>query len=220
MDTIQAIIVFNGGAAGDFLKLVCNEQLAMPIWSAITDQGMIILANHYFKHFTGTQTAHDQSSWTKFDHTQVSKIENTHYYHSWYSTVTDRLYYIDYPENYQSLIYHMYVTKKWDNNGKKNLLDWHRHSLPKAVQNLVNDNDIERIINNRWLANQRRWRQQSELTPIDFTAILNFDQLCKVVADILRQPLLNREQLKKTHNQWLDKNQLLRNFFSIPNANI
>lgn len=214
MGPIQSIIVYNGGSAGDFLKSVCVEQLGYGSVHTLTNKGMTEFSHHYFKYLTDCWCAEKFQQPIKIDNTLVYPVENTHYYNDCYKQITDHVFYIDYPEESQSLIIELYIRKRWQND-YSGVLRHHRTAIPKHLQKFVKMENIIPVLNTLWIKNLKTWRS-SELKKIDICQLLDYNLLVSTVEDIIQQPLIDPVQLKTTYQKWIDKNQDLVNFFCIP----
>jgi hypothetical protein len=201
MGLVRSIIVFNGGSAGDFLKSVCIEQLMASSIHTPDQNGMIELDNYYFKIITGSNDADLE----KIDHSKLQQIENTHYYHEFYRSLTNNIFYIDYPENLQTLIFESYFKKRCDSNYEK-MYQQHLPLIPENIRHLVTVDNIEKILNRLWFRNIRSWRSVESLTKIQFSEILTYNTLTTIVEKIIQQPLSDPERLRLSYQQWADKN--------------
>lgn len=210
MEYIKSIIIFNGGAAGDFLKSVCVQQLHQPFVYSLHDSGMVNFKNHYFKNITSQWSKN--SCLSQIDYNKVYCVENTHYYCEFYTQLTNNLFYIDYPKKMQSLILKTYIKKRWNNN-YYSLWQHHLPSIPEKLQHTVTIDNIEKILNLLWIKNIRTWKNISHLKKIKFEDIISYNALSLVVAELLQQPVPNPAQLKIAHRLWIDKNSNLINFF-------
>jgi hypothetical protein len=193
--------VFNGGSAGDFLKSVCIEQLLASSIYTLDQNGMIDFDHHYFKNITGSNNA----SLDQIDYSKVQQIENTHYYHEFYRSLTNNIFYIDYPEKLQTLIFESYFKKRYDNNYEK-MYQYHLPLITANVRHLVTVDNIKKVLNRLWFRNIRSWRSVEFLTSIQFSEILTYDTLAPIVEKIIQQPLSDPERLKISHQRWIDKN--------------
>lgn len=215
MGPIQAIVIYNGGSAGDFLKSVCLEQLGQGSNHTLTDKGMTEFNHHYFKFLTAQWFEDNYQCPMHFSDVNVFKVENTHYYHDSYKQITNNIYYIDYPEELQPLILESYVKKRWNNNYQQ-LFQRHAASLPKNLRKFVQTENIEKVLNVIWIKNLKAWRLESGLKKINFQDLLSYESLKSVVEDVIQQPLLDPDQLRISQQRWVSKNQDLVNFFRTP----
>jgi hypothetical protein len=209
---ITSIIIFNGGAAGDFLKAICVEQLLGPK-HVLDGNGMIDFDHHHLKDVT--ESWYTNKNQLMIDYDKLCAVENTHYYHECYKSLANNLFYIDYPDHLQPLIFKLYVKKRYNNN-LDSLIQQHQSTIPKQLQHVVTVNNIESMLNILWIKNLRNWRKTSGLTKINFEDMLSYDNLEKVVEKIIQQPLSNPAQLKTTYQNWIDNNPELVNFFCSP----
>ena len=113
MRPVRSIIIYNGGAAGDFLKSVCIDQLGASADYEINSEGMMESRQHYFKDFVETCYNNGPNSISQLDYSQTSPVENSHFYFESLQSVTDSLFYIDYPDQLQSEILKLYRKKLW-----------------------------------------------------------------------------------------------------------
>ena len=84
MPTIQAIICFNGGSAGDFLAGTCSEQLLGSSTYVITNTGMAETSSK-FKH---TTKADYYNKNTSVNLSNTLPVENTHFYLDYYPQIS------------------------------------------------------------------------------------------------------------------------------------
>ena len=219
MGPIQSIIVFNGGSAGDFIKSVSIEQLELKSIHRLTDKGMIEFKNHYFKLITTKWFEEKFQLPIEVDNNEVFKVENTHYYHECFRQFTDNIFYIDYPETLQPLIVKLYIKKRWETN-IPGLIRHHLASIPEGLRQRVTPDNIEQILNILWNKNIKNWRTIPELKKIELQDLLNYDCLKLLVEDIIQGPVVDPEQLLRSQQLWVEKNQELVNFFRIPSDSI
>ena len=201
MDLIRSIIVFNGGSAGDFLKSVCVEQLSPNLIYTLNHSGMVNFDHHYFKDITKCNNVIPG----QIDYNKIYQVENTHYYHEYYRSLANNVFYIDYPEKLQSVIFESYL-KKLKNNDCAKLYQDHLPLFPTALQHLITIENIKKSLSILWIRNIRSWREIPSITKINFEEILVYDTLITIVEKVIQQPLTNPQRLKISYQQWIDKN--------------
>jgi hypothetical protein len=201
--------MFNGGSAGDFLKAACLEQLH-GINYVLDSNGMVNFNNNHLKNVT--KSWYTNKNLVEIDHKKLYAVENTHYYHERYRSLANNLFYIDYPDHAQPLIFKLYIKKKYHNN-LADVIQWHLSTIPKQLQHVVTVDNIESMLNTLWIKNLRSWRKTPGLIKINFEDILSYNSLVAVVEKITQQPLADLAQLKTTHQKWINNNPELVNFF-------
>ena len=162
---------------------------------------MIELDHYYFKNITGSNDATIE----QIDYNKVHQIENTHYFHEFYRSLTNNIFYIDYPENLQPLIFESYFKKRCGGSYEKMYQD-HLPSIPANLRHLVTVDNVEKVLSRLWFRNIRSWRSIKFLTSIQFCEILKYNTLAIIVEKIIQQPLTDPEKLRMSHQQWADKN--------------
>jgi len=208
MSAISAIICFNSGSAGDLLRGLCLDQLANTSDYHLDSNGAINLEKQYFKEIT-KQIYYQQGNQSDIDLTQVTAIENTHYYLNFYPKLTQRIYFINYPDHYQLKILES-VKKKRHNNSWENFLEFNRKYLPEFARDRVTiDNAID-VFSRRWQQNLKDWRNTDGMIPIEFTDFFDSKKMQLVVEAVIAGPLTDPVAFLTAHQHWLEKNQDLQ----------
>jgi hypothetical protein len=198
---ITSIIIFNGGAAGDFLKAICVEQLLGPK-HVLDGNGMIDFDHHHLKDVT--ESWYTNKNQLMIDYNKLCTVENTHYYLDWYPHVCENIYYIDYCENLQYKILEA-VKKKRHKDSWSNFLQDNKVYLPSYFQDKVTEKDVINVFAKRWNRNLIGWRSNLLITPIPFLDLFEIEKIIKIIETINKQPCQDIEIIKKTHAYWLKK---------------
>jgi hypothetical protein len=206
MSGIRSIICFNGGSAGDFLKLACNQQLGTCVNYTISTQGMVEIS-HNFKDFTDA-VYNQKKSWDSFDSAEFSTVENSHFYLEEFKPLTGNLFYIDYPDILGSTVVELYATKRVKDHSR--LVESVKSTLPAPMQKYVNDSNVKEICEVRWKRNLQSWRENSDLNAVNLVDFFDFERLSTVVTTITGQDLLDFEKLRSLQNDWLRNNSAIR----------
>jgi len=211
MSTIQSIICFNGGSAGDFLKICCLHQLGINIPYTVDSNGTAHLNIHYFKSIC--QDIYNKAA-TKDQIiiSQTYKIENSHYYHDFFVDMATNLFFIDYPDLIKLEIIKTYVKKRQKNNAQ-NLVDKILLELPAGFANKINTDNIYDVCNIRWSRNLKNWQNNKQLQSIQLADIVNRQRFPYVVETVTGQQLTNLSQLYNMYDEWADKNKELFQLF-------
>lgn len=208
MQTVSAIICFNSGSAGDLLRVLCLGQLTNTADYHLDSNGAINLEKQYFKEIT-KQIYHQQRTQDDIDLTQVTAIENTHYYLNFYPKLTQRIYFINYPDHYQLKILES-VKKKRHNNSWENFLESNKKYLPEFARDRVTTENVIDVFSRRWQQNLKGWRNTPGMIPIEFTDFFDSKKMQLVVETVIARPLTDLVVFLATHQQWLEKNQDLQ----------
>jgi hypothetical protein len=206
MSGIRSIICFNGGSAGDFLKVACNQQLGTSVNYTISTQGMVEIS-HNFKNFADA-VYNQKKSWESFDSVKFSIIENSHFYLEEFKSLTDNLFYIDYPDILGSTVVELYATKRFRDHNR--LVESVKSTLPSPMQKYVNSSNVKEICEVRWKRNLQSWRENSNINAVNLVDFFNFERLSTVITSIIGQELLDFEKLRSLQNDWLRKNSTIR----------
>ena len=87
MPTIQSIICFNGGSAGDFLAGICSEQLLGVTPYKIFNNGLAELSHKFKK----AAEVNYYSSDASVNVSNTLPVENTHFYLDYYPQISHKL---------------------------------------------------------------------------------------------------------------------------------
>ena len=205
MRPVRSIIIYNGGSAGDFLKLICNQQLGTEFDYELNNTGLIFAQRHYFKSFIDHCFYQDPNAIAQLDVSKVLPVENSHFYFEALESVTDSFFYIDYPDNLQHNIIKIYCNKQWKNN-RELIYQYHLQRLPINLRRFITVDNIEQALEKLWLKQLKIWRTTARLKLIQLADLMRHESLVPVVEQIIQQPLLDPDKLRITHQQWLDKN--------------
>lgn len=202
MPSIQSIICFNGGSAGDFLKLACNQQIDPNFDYTLSKLGMVELS-HNFKDFTNA-VFNKTKTWDDIASVDVDQIDNTHFYLDEFKTLAKHLFYIDYPDSMNSTIVDLYATKRVRNHSV--LTQRVKLTLPLPLQRYVNESNAKEICQVRWKRNLETWRNNPDLAAIQLKDFFNFEKLSDIVACVSGQTKLDLTKLQVLHSAWVEKN--------------
>lgn len=211
MPNIQSIICFNGGSAGDFLKVCCLHQLGINLAYRVDSNGTALLDTYYFKNMCQgiyNKTANKD----QIISSQTHKIENSHYYHDFFTDIATNLFFIDYPESINLEIIKIYVKKRQQNNAQ-NLVNAILPGLPAGFANKINADNIYDVCNITWLKNLKNWQNNDQLQSIQFADIINRQRLPYVVETVTGQELTNLSYLYNMYDEWVGKNPELFQLF-------
>jgi len=208
MQAVSAIICFNSGSAGDLLRSLCLDQLTDAADYHLDSNGAVNLEKQYFKEIT-KQIYYQQRVRDDIDLTQVTAIENTHYYLDFYPELTQRIYFINYPDHYQVKILES-VKKKRHNNSWENFLESNREYLPEFARDRATINNVIDVFGRRWQQNLKGWRNTAGMIPIEFTDFFDSKKMQLIVETVIAGPLTDPVAFLAAHQQWLEKNQDLQ----------
>lgn len=206
MSTVQCIITFNGGSAGDLLKTVCLEQISNFNNYHIDATGKIYMSHrdNYFKELCRTEQRYKQKQLVDF--TQCFPIENSHSYHDWFRDITSNLFYIYYHDLATPMIVETFINKRKGEDFNKWLQEILPTHIPSALQSRVTQHNLIDVLGIFWKKNMHNWQANAALTPIPMTDLFELTALSQWVERLCNQPLSNPAQLAKTHRAWLAKN--------------
>ena len=215
MHNIKSIIVFNGGSAGDFLKFICLSQIEQDENAvSVLDNGRVVSANEYFKKIC---SLHYNKSRPDLDYSKIFPVENSHHLLPWFKQVSDQLYFIDYPDRCQRQIVDIYIAKARRGNIE---YVWHREielglldNVHKSLQHKISQENIVEVIKINWKRNLRGWRTDTTLAPIQLSEFFDLEKFAEIVMNVSKLDKINMDLLKKQHNNWTSKNQILQGMF-------
>jgi len=208
MQTIQAIICFNGGSAGDFLTGACSEQLVgLPTYKI----GNIGRA-HLSSTFKTTTKADYYNNNASVDLSNTLPIENTHFYLDYYPQIARSLFYIDYPDAMSRDIVNMFMFKRFDNNTTL-LADFIKKTYAEPMQSKLNANNIIEVCKINWTKNLRSWRNNSRLEPLYLKNYFDRSIFYNMVETVCQCKIKNYETLSAGYDDWISKNDQLRQLF-------
>jgi len=202
-----------GGTGGDFLKNICLEQLESTSQSRadLTELGHVIFKDPYFKSFC---TLNSNNTTDQIPHgldcTRINTIENSHYYFDWFLTLTNKIYYIDYPDYCVTELIKIYNQKERNGSLTRFVAD-HRATLPPWAQPKLNEDNALQIFSVRWLRHLDIWRKNPSLTPISIKDFFIQQKCQQIVETLVDQPLTNIEKFNSMYSNWIKYNTTLRN---------
>lgn len=202
MQSIQAIICYNGGSAGDLIKklaLLCHNVDT----GTVHDNGMVTLSQ-YFKQFF-IEAYYKNTKLNNINWTQISKIENSHFYSDQFVEIAQRLYFIDYPEDINSVILSEYVRKRHCGSWTK-FLEMNIGTLPEVVRDKVNLSNCQQVFEIQWLKNIKSWRQNTMLKPIQFYDLLKKETILSVIEEVSGSNVKNMDRFDDVYTKWLETN--------------
>lgn len=202
-----------GGTGGDFLKNICLEQIGSTEQSQaeLYESGQVIFKDRYFKSFcTYHCNNNSKEVLTELDTTRINPIENSHYYFDWFVDLTDKIYYIDYPDRCVTELIKIY-NQKQRNGDLATFISDHRATLPIWAQNkLTADNALE-IFSILWLKQQNSWRKNPNLIRIDIADFFVQSRCQQIVETLINRPISNVDQFNSTYSGWIKYNTTLKN---------
>ena len=217
MCPVQSIICYTGGTGGDFLKSVCLQQLDLEehTWATITKSGQAIFKDYYFKDFciySYTRPTTDQLL-LNLDLTKINPIENSHYYFNWFLKLTNKVYFIDYPEHCTAEIIKIYIQKQQSGDITK-FINHHKNTLPDWAQSKLTEDHAIQIFSTQWTKQLKTWRATSSLIPIDIKKFFNLQEFQQVVECLINQSITDFDKFNSTYSRWIKYNTHLKNLLS------
>jgi hypothetical protein len=206
MSTFKKIIIFNGGSGGDFLKLLCLQQKLDAEYN-LSDKGRVIFNSQYFKDISRDYYFKTFST-NQLDLSKVYPVDNSHFYFDWYDKYF-KMYYIDYPDNIQDVIFDLYITKVY-NNDVNLLYNWHIDSIPESLRKFITPDNIQKAIKINWQRNIESWRVNNKLIKIDLITLFDIVRLTPVIENICDSPIIDYDLFFNTWTAWVDKNKSLK----------
>lgn len=209
---IRSIVIFNGGAGGDFLKMICCHQLYPDFNFALTPTGMVDFDHHYFKFIT-ERLFNSNDQHINVDYGQVWLVDNSHYYLESYSTMAEQLFFIDYPDTAAEFIVTLYKEKRLGSNHEL-FFNKHYNLLPDNLKKYATEENILQIVSKQWLKQLKIWRENALLTPIQLADFFDKTKLKTICETLMGCPIRDQQLFESDVNNWLEKNQKLVKFFS------
>jgi hypothetical protein len=200
-DIKKSIIVYNGGSGGDFLKIMCLQQLNYFVNYNLTSSGRIQVVDQYFKEFTNKINCANT-----IDYNQIAPVDNTHFYHPWFNDIAN-VYYIDYPKELQDILIKIYMIKV--NCSPDEFLHYHMEFIPTPLQKYINLTNIDLALNIQFNKNINTWRNTPNLIKIDMLDFFNQLKFKNIVELLCNHPLTNKDVFLQSYNIWIDKNKIL-----------
>jgi hypothetical protein len=198
MHSIQSIICFNGGSAGDLIKGLCLGQYQLE------STGAVFFKNQYFKDIT-KKIYYQTASKNDIDIQKICTVDNTHFYMDFYHDLAKQIFYIDYPDHLQSSILTAVNNKRHQGNWQS-FLEWALYSIPKPLQaKITADNTID-VFKILWSKNLQGWRKNPRMCPINFVDFFDSDKLKGIIEMVSNTTITNYDFFKHNHQSWLEKN--------------
>lgn len=206
MSAIRSIIVFNGGSAGDFLKIICLEQLNSFNRYTINDKGTIRTddSDNYLKELCKTEKY--TNCHQLIDINRCLEIENAHSYHHWFQELTPNLFYIHYNDIYTQIIVQTFMYKRQESDFAMWVKKTMPPNIPRELIEKINQENFSNALSIFWKKNMREWQSNSMLTPIPLQDFFDSKTLTKWVERLCGQPISDKIKFNNTHQAWLDKN--------------
>lgn len=208
MSTVRSIIIFNGGAVGDFLRVACLQQLNNFDRYRFDVNGCTIypLAYNYLKELCKEEQRTNQHQ--SVDISRCFEIENAHNYCPWFQQLTSNLFYIHHNDNDTLPIVEAFIRKRPEIDFDLWVKTMSSH-IPSELLDKINPENYRDVLSIFWKKNIRCWQANSLLTPIPFRDLFEISTLTNWVERLCGQPLSNPDQLASMHQAWLDKNSTL-----------
>lgn len=212
MFPIRSIICYNGGSGGDFLKTLCLQQIncSAQFQAKITSTGLTLHNDHYFKEICETLYTANVVMPVDLDLAKISPVENSHYYFDWFSTLTDKLYYINCPDDVVSGLVEIYIAKR-HNGSLTRFVNSNKNTLPNWLQNELTEKTAINISSTLWLKQLKNWRSNPNLTAIELEDFFKQDTLQYIVEQLIKQPLTDIAKFNDTQLKWTANNAVLKN---------
>lgn len=208
MQTIQAIICFNGGSAGDFLAGVCSDQLLGSSTHEISNIGVAELSSK-FKHVTKIGYYNKDAS---VDLSDVMPVENTHFYLDYYPSIARKLFYIDYPDEIARGIVNIFMIKRFDNDPEQ-MANFMKQWYTTPLQSKLNASNVVDACRINWTKNVRSWRNNPLLEPLYLRDYFDRSLFYNMVETVCQCKIKNYKTLNASYDSWISKNDQLRQLF-------
>lgn len=208
MQSIQSIICFNGGSAGDLLAGICCEQLLEGSTYHIADNGVAELSS-MFKY---TTKADYYTNSTSVDVSELMPVENTHFYLDYYPRIARKLFYIDYPDEISRDIVNVFMFKRFDNDPEK-MAYWIKATYTEPMRSKINASNIVDVCKINWIKNMKSWRNNSLLEPLYLRDYFDRSRFYNMVETVCQCKIKNQQALDAGYDAWISKNSQLRQLF-------
>ena len=208
MQTIQAIICFNGGSAGDFLAGICSEQLLGVAPYKIFNNGLAELSSK-FKNTTAVDYYNNDMS---VDLSNAMPIENTHFYLDYYTKIARKLFYIDYPDAISRDIVNIYMFKRFANDPEL-MADFVKKSYTEPMRAKLNVTNVIDACKINWIKNIKSWRNNTQLEPVYLQDMVNRSTFYNIVETVCQCKIKDYGTLSAGYDNWISKNDRLRQLF-------
>jgi len=211
MHNIQAIICFNGGAAGDFLTAVCNQQLDVGTNHYVCDNGMVTLPARL--KICSQQIYNNIITWDDLHIFKFSPVENSHFYFDQFKIITPKLFFIDYADNMHKEIVKVFVDKRFAGNNEK-FLHSVKPSFPEYMQTKLTADNVVELSAINWKRNHTLWKSTGALTPVNLGDFFDQIRFELIVKEITGLETLDRHSLEEIYNNWICRNNYLQQLFT------
>jgi hypothetical protein len=168
---------------------------------------MINLCNEYFKS-TIEEIYKNNLTTSDIDLFKVQEVENSHYYLPFFNDIANKVYYIDYPDNLNSIILDTYINKRW-HGADDAFLNAHITSIPFTLRKNITANNVRKTFEVLWLKHLKIWRTINNIEAINFKDLFNINQTTQLVELLTQKPITNKELFNSTYQTWQRKNQNL-----------
>ena len=201
---ISSIICFNGGTGGDMLLTLCLSQLDSDFNFKLEQQGFLNLKNQYFKETT-KKIFCQQLTVSDLDCNKVTPIEHSHYYLDFYTSIAEKIFFIDYKDCMQQSVLERCVEKRYNNDWAQFLMD-SKQFLPKFAQDKANEKNCAQLFNIQWKKNLLSWRNNPHMIAINLQEFSNKESMQNIVEKIIGQPLKSAKIFEDIYTDWQEKN--------------
>lgn len=170
-----------------------------------------MLIDNYFKAAT-ENIFYGRGSSLDLDFDQMFPVENTHYWNDFYTEISDRCVFIDYPDHAQPYIMNIYLEKVFNNDVQK-MLDYNLLRQNSYIASKANINNIKEILNIQWLKNLKSWRQNYNMSSINLADFFDQARLKNIVETLINEKIRDSDRFDSVYNNWCEKNKKLKNLF-------
>lgn len=172
---------------------------------------MINFNQHYFKDLSEQCYIHNKPM-PDLDLSQITPVDNSHFYLPSYHRFTDCLFFIDYPDQLATNIVEIYRKKRYaDCNAT--LLSNHRHMIPDAILSRACPDNIVKILSVLWIRQLTALRNNSALAPVQLADFFDRSKMIAVCETLIGQPISNIELFDQSLNNWVNNNTQLAQLF-------
>jgi len=213
MQPVKSIICFNSGSGGDFLKIICNEQLVNYTEQyCIHPNGMVDLENNNFKHVV-EEVFYNRATVDSLNNVDNNPVENTHYYIDIFTELTPNLFYIDYPDELNPGIIEVYVAKRM-HGSNTTFFNSFKSSLHPKLQDRLTLENLYQSSNINWGKNLKTWRANKNLQAIQLSDFFNKEKFYNIIKQLTGLNSLDNDKFLKTYKTWVDNNNYLKEMFT------
>jgi hypothetical protein len=208
MQSIQSIICFNGGSAGDFLAGMCSEQLLGKSTYQIRANGILALSST----FKGMTKANYYNDTVPDNLENTLPVENTHFYLDYYPEIAHQLFYIDYPDHIARDIVQIFMLKRF-NDDPALLADFIKQNYTEPLRSKITSDNILDVCKINWLKNVRSWRNNPTLKPLYLKDYFDQSSFYHMVETVCQCDIQNHDALALGYSDWISKNTRLKQLF-------